>query len=102
MAVDVEVQHLLQCAPMTRRPRPEKEPEELDFVRLSEVDAEAPQFLVEPFVPLGAITLLEGDPAAAVRRRCDRRIAQHAAPTLARAVSGQPGFQFQVLRIGNH
>lgn len=49
---------------MANKPSSNEKPEELDFVRLSEVDAEAPRFLVEPFVPLGAITLLEGDPAA--------------------------------------
>lgn len=37
---------------------------ELEPLRLSEVAADAPRFLAEPYVPLGAFTLLEGDPAA--------------------------------------
>ncbi|MCW8137708.1 MAG: AAA family ATPase [Planctomycetota bacterium] len=40
------------------------DPDHLEAVRLSEVAPSPPRFLVEPYVPLGAITLLEGDPSA--------------------------------------
>lgn len=50
---------------MARTPRPDARPaDDLEPIRLADVNAEAPRFLVEPYVPLGAITLLEGDPAA--------------------------------------
>lgn len=39
-------------------------PDELEVVRLSDVAPGESRFLVEPYLPLGAITLLEGDPAA--------------------------------------
>lgn len=46
-------------------PAPAGDPvDEIEVVRLSDVAPSAPRFLVEPYVPFGAITLLEGDPSA--------------------------------------
>lgn len=45
--------------------RPDKEvADEFEAVRLSDVPPEEVRYLVEPYLPLGALCLLEGDPAA--------------------------------------